>query len=70
MEERIYRCCGGAYRPEGVQAECEACGRIGYLAEPGLSPRERYVARRRLDEMQTRASGVTHAAPPLSAGGA
>lgn len=42
--------CGGTCRVEGKTAVCGDCGAVGFVAEPGLSPRERYAARRRLDE--------------------
>lgn len=45
--------CGGECRVEGAQTICGDCGFVGYLPEPGLSPRERYAARRRLDELRT-----------------
>lgn len=45
--------CRGPCHVDGAQAVCADCGFVGYLAEPGLSPRERYAARRRLDELQT-----------------
>ena len=44
---------------EGAQTVCGDCGFVGYLAEPGLSPRERYAARRRLDELRTGAPAST-----------
>jgi rRNA maturation protein Nop10 len=42
--------CGALCWVDGVQYVCRDCGGAGRLVEPALSPRERYAARRRLDE--------------------
>lgn len=45
--------CGGDCWTDGDLTFCRDCGQSGFLAEPPLSPRERYSAQRRLDKMAT-----------------
>lgn len=44
--------CGGLCWVDEARTVCRDCGLTGYVAEPGLSPRERYAARRLMDELQ------------------
>ena len=43
--------CGGVCAADGGQRVCVVCGLVVRVGEPGLSPKERYGARRLMDEL-------------------
>jgi hypothetical protein len=52
--EPVCPACGVLCWTDGVRSACRHCGGAGRPAEPALSPRERYAARRSLDERAER----------------
>lgn len=44
--------CGGGCALSGGQPVCSVCGLVVRVVEPGLSPKERYDARRLMNEIE------------------